>query len=640
MGQRTRRIQQNAANSFANPQTTQSVGKESDVQFKDGAFTGNLTVSGTTTYINTTELDIGDNIVRLNADSTGSAPVVSSGIQVKRGDETAVNMQWSETSQEWQVTFPNGGRAKVATNNDISSIETNTSAQYTWSNNHTFDGSNVVIAAHLLTAGDVAMYSNVAVYGNTSFFRDASFVYPAMFGNSATFNANVAINASLEVSNLRTTACSAILLGYGTGIQANGSYGNTGQVLTTGINGVYWSTPAGVNLSSQYVWSNTHTFQTNVQFNDSLSAVGTISAATISGGVVGSDGLLTLRSGLSGSSKNIVLDASSGEITTTANLTANNTAVNNITISGSLYTTGGPGSEGQVLMSGGQGGGIMWSTPAGTTLSSNTTQDTNYYFPLSSNTSGAFTTGIVSQQIKFKEEGGVKAPYLEVTQANTFYRTAVGSSLVGVYGKRDFDTIFDRSFSNLIGTEGYTLSATSNTGTISYGYRNDRITGTDQQIYEQAIGQNNYSFFARARRILLAAKTTNETPVFLTEDLLAYPNGASFLTGSFDGHQFVNGEISRIKINVTAATQPTTSFAGIKTWEVVYLVYYVGNTLTVVEESRTSTDVGSTMGWDVVVEGSGQNVGVKVTGQSGTNIHWSATWEHLGAVITGAAGGK
>jgi len=68
----------------------------------NGTFTGNLTVSGTTTYINTTQLNIGDNIVSLNADlPSNTAPTENAGISVNRGSSANVELIWDESVDRW-----------------------------------------------------------------------------------------------------------------------------------------------------------------------------------------------------------------------------------------------------------------------------------------------------------------------------------------------------------------------------------------------------------------------------------------------------------------------------------------------------------------------------------------------------------
>ena len=64
---------------------------------------GNLEVNGTTTTINTTQLDIEDNIIVLNKNVVGVAPSVDAGIEIQRGNETNVTFLWDETNDCWTV---------------------------------------------------------------------------------------------------------------------------------------------------------------------------------------------------------------------------------------------------------------------------------------------------------------------------------------------------------------------------------------------------------------------------------------------------------------------------------------------------------------------------------------------------------
>jgi hypothetical protein len=67
----------------------------------DVNISGNLTVSGTTTYINTTTLNVGDNIVTLNADLGLISPSENAGLEVNRGTLSNVSFLWNETSDSW-----------------------------------------------------------------------------------------------------------------------------------------------------------------------------------------------------------------------------------------------------------------------------------------------------------------------------------------------------------------------------------------------------------------------------------------------------------------------------------------------------------------------------------------------------------
>ena len=61
---------------------------------------GNLTVSGTTTTVNSNVVNIGDSTLTLNSDETGT-PSENGGIEIERGTSTNVSFIWNETDDEW-----------------------------------------------------------------------------------------------------------------------------------------------------------------------------------------------------------------------------------------------------------------------------------------------------------------------------------------------------------------------------------------------------------------------------------------------------------------------------------------------------------------------------------------------------------
>jgi hypothetical protein len=64
--------------------------------------TGDLTVSGNTTYVNTETIQLSDNIITLNANHTG-APTQDAGLEVERGTSNNVILQWNETNDYWEI---------------------------------------------------------------------------------------------------------------------------------------------------------------------------------------------------------------------------------------------------------------------------------------------------------------------------------------------------------------------------------------------------------------------------------------------------------------------------------------------------------------------------------------------------------
>ena len=63
---------------------------------------GNLTVSGTTTTVNSNTVAIGDNIIVLNADETGTASE-NAGIEIERGTDANKKFYWDEGFDSWRV---------------------------------------------------------------------------------------------------------------------------------------------------------------------------------------------------------------------------------------------------------------------------------------------------------------------------------------------------------------------------------------------------------------------------------------------------------------------------------------------------------------------------------------------------------
>jgi len=83
---------------------TLTIGLPNDVTIGNNLIvTGDLTVSGTTTTINTSELSIGDNIITLNSDEAG-APSQNAGVEIERGTSTNVAIRWNETTDNWEFT--------------------------------------------------------------------------------------------------------------------------------------------------------------------------------------------------------------------------------------------------------------------------------------------------------------------------------------------------------------------------------------------------------------------------------------------------------------------------------------------------------------------------------------------------------
>jgi len=80
---------------------------------------GDLTVNGTTTAIDTVNLEIEDNVVLLNSNQAGTPPsTLRSGIEVERGDSPNVKLQFNENTDKWELTEDGSSFHDIAKEDD------------------------------------------------------------------------------------------------------------------------------------------------------------------------------------------------------------------------------------------------------------------------------------------------------------------------------------------------------------------------------------------------------------------------------------------------------------------------------------------------------------------------------------------
>jgi hypothetical protein len=85
----------------------------------DVIITGNLTVQGSQTAIQTTNTTLKDNIIVLNDGEVGAGVTLgTAGIAVARGSLANVALRWNETSDRWELT--NDGTTYAAINSSAS----------------------------------------------------------------------------------------------------------------------------------------------------------------------------------------------------------------------------------------------------------------------------------------------------------------------------------------------------------------------------------------------------------------------------------------------------------------------------------------------------------------------------------------
>ena len=95
----------------------QPVGTSDNVTFSNITATGSLSVTGTNAFLSTSNLQVNDNIITLNADETGT-PSDNVGFEVERGTASNVSLIWAEDSDQWQITTDGSNFYKILTTND------------------------------------------------------------------------------------------------------------------------------------------------------------------------------------------------------------------------------------------------------------------------------------------------------------------------------------------------------------------------------------------------------------------------------------------------------------------------------------------------------------------------------------------
>ena len=91
---------------------------------------GNLTVQGTTTQVDSNVVNIGDSIITLNSDETGT-PSQNAGLEVERGTSTNVQLIWNESTDKWQVTEDGSNYYNILTSaGDSVALGTDTTGDY------------------------------------------------------------------------------------------------------------------------------------------------------------------------------------------------------------------------------------------------------------------------------------------------------------------------------------------------------------------------------------------------------------------------------------------------------------------------------------------------------------------------------
>ena len=190
---------------------------------------GNLTVSGTTTTVNSNVVNIGDSTITLNSDETGT-PSENGGIEIERGTSTNVSFLWNETDDQWTLgtaTLESGSLVPAADE----AYDLGTSS-LKWRDLH-LSGSTINLGGASISASG----SNISLGGSGDL--DANATTASTLKNSRTLEISgavagtVSFNGGADVDISTTQQADSVTLGTHT----TGNYVAAGAVAGNGLSG-------------------------------------------------------------------------------------------------------------------------------------------------------------------------------------------------------------------------------------------------------------------------------------------------------------------------------------------------------------------------------------------------------------------
>ena len=194
--------------------------------------TGNLTISGCTTYSNTNTLLVGDNIFVLNADLPSTAtPSEDAGMQVDRGNQSNVGLIWIEAAKQWSMQVNTGISRWLVANTEL-------------------EAANAIAIGAFAAANASLASANAGMAISNAAFASANAGQAT--ANAAFARANTA-NITADLAFLRSNQAFA-LANSATAQAANADFLTTGTVPTARISGSYTGI-TGVGTLTAGVWN-------------------------------------------------------------------------------------------------------------------------------------------------------------------------------------------------------------------------------------------------------------------------------------------------------------------------------------------------------------------------------------------------
>jgi len=224
---------------------------------------GNLTVSGTTTSVNTETVTVNDNIIVLNNNATG-APSENAGVEIERGSETNVVLRWNETNDKWELTNDGTNYSNIATDATVATATTLTldnlsdvtitsaaSGDFVKWNGSAWVNDPINLATDTVgnymtdvSAGTGITVTHTPGEGSTATIAvgasvvqttDTGTVTSAMIADGTIANGDINASAAIALSKLASGTSAQIIVADGSGVPAYVTMSGQGTISNAGV---------------------------------------------------------------------------------------------------------------------------------------------------------------------------------------------------------------------------------------------------------------------------------------------------------------------------------------------------------------------------------------------------------------------
>lgn len=477
---------------------------------------GSLYVEGTTTYINTTQLNVEDNIITLNSDiGPSDTPIENAGIEVNRGVQSNVALTWNESIDEWTMVIGSNTHV-IASTEDVTTAYSNATSYADTKASQAY--SNAATYAQTV-AGDA--YTNATSYTDTKAGE--------AYSNAATFAANASniTTGTLNTARLPATA-------------------NVSTSINVGANVNLTTTSIGIgNSTVNTLLTATSVITTNISGNGS--GITSVNAAQLNGYTAGGLQVYANAAGNQAyanaiATGNTIYAKLSGASFTGAVDGVTTLATGNTTVTGFVNTNLGwmVSNTNPARYIQANGTGIFPSSNAASYNLGDTTQRWLYLYANNGSFSGTLTVGGISTFSANSEFNS----YATFTSISKF-------TYAGGMGTRKVNANFVNSTFDLVMTPG----TTSSNGFVVEGYRGGFAN------VNLKIDNSGYTTFANTVWAPFLAADNGGISNFTSEQLLSYTN---VRVGDSTTNTVITAGTLALNFGTTSSTQlsPTAIFVG------------------------------------------------------------------------------